>query len=251
MNDKHSGVRRCGQRRREQQELRLPSKMVKTPVILSSRPVRDLRECCGGDQSSLQLQRCTNTRSVVMTRTGAAVERASQAEDAQMPTCGDQQLRILFPSLELTMATCGGRAPEASDAPQDEVAGPDGVRTSSPVLCGRCSVDRWLFGHLCQAEGEQRAESRRVGKGAASWRLPTDGRAQGWRAGPLLAQVRAARAIAMVADVPLQSVHVQVRKEQCPQNGLVEGAVKKLKAKIRTLRHSTEMGLGEADPGDS
>ena len=32
------------------------------------------------------------------------------------------------------------RAPEASDAPQDEVAGedpPDGVRTSSPVHCGR------------------------------------------------------------------------------------------------------------------
>ena len=86
MNDKHSGVRRGGQRRREQEELRLPSKMVKTPVIWSSRPVRDLRECCGGDQSSPQLQRCRSTRSVVMTRTGAGVERASQAEDAQMPT---------------------------------------------------------------------------------------------------------------------------------------------------------------------
>ena len=49
------------------------------------------------------------------------------------------------------------RAPEASDAPHGEVAGedpPDGVRTSSPVLCGRCSVDRWLFGHLCQAKGD-------------------------------------------------------------------------------------------------
>ena len=49
------------------------------------------------------------------------------------------------------------RAPEVSDAPQDEVAGedpPDGVRTSSPVLCGRCSVDRWIFGHLCQAKGD-------------------------------------------------------------------------------------------------
>ena len=46
---------------------------------------------------------------------------------------------------------------QASDAPHDEVAGedpPDGVRTSSPVLCGRCSVDRWLFGHLCQAKGD-------------------------------------------------------------------------------------------------
>ena len=60
MNDKHSGVRRGGQRRREQEKVRLPSKMVKTPVIWSSRPVRDLRECCGGDQSSPQLQRCTD-----------------------------------------------------------------------------------------------------------------------------------------------------------------------------------------------
>ena len=49
------------------------------------------------------------------------------------------------------------RAPEASDARHDEVAGedpPDGVRTSSPVLCGRCSVDRWIFGHLCQTKGD-------------------------------------------------------------------------------------------------
>ena len=48
----------------------------------------------------------------------------------------------------------------------------------------------------------------------------------------------------MVADVPLESVHEQVSKEQSPGNGLAEGAVKELKAKIRTLRHSTEMGLG-------
>ena len=49
------------------------------------------------------------------------------------------------------------RAPEASDAPHDEVAGedpPDGVRILSPVLCGRCRVDRWLFGHLYQSKGD-------------------------------------------------------------------------------------------------
>ena len=44
--------------------------------------MRDLRECCGGDQSSPQLQRCKSTRSVVTSRTGAGVERASQAGDA-------------------------------------------------------------------------------------------------------------------------------------------------------------------------
>ena len=51
------------------------------------------------------------------------------------------------------------RAPEASDAPHDEVAGedpPDEVRTSSPVNRGRRSVDRWLCGHLCQAKGDNK-----------------------------------------------------------------------------------------------
>ena len=37
-------------------------------------------------------------------------------------------------------------------------------------------------------------------------------------------------------------------KEQSPGNGLAEDAVKELKAKFRTLRHSTEMGLGRRIP---
>ena len=64
----------------------------------------------------------------------------------------------------------------------------------------------------------------------------------------LLAPVRAARAMTMVSDVPLESVHEQVNKEQSPGDGLAEGAVKELKAKIRTLRHSTEMDLGRRIP---
>ena len=64
----------------------------------------------------------------------------------------------------------------------------------------------------------------------------------------LLAHVKAARAMTMVSDVPLESVHEQVSKEQSPGNGLAEGAVKELKAKIRTLRHSTEMGVGRRIP---
>ena len=51
-----------------------------------------------------------------------------------------------------------------------------------------------------------------------------------------------------MSDVPLESVHEQVSKEQSPGNGLAEGAVKELKAKIRTLRHSTEMGLERRIP---
>ena len=61
-------------------------------------------------------------------------------------------------------------------------------------------------------------------------------------------RVKAPRAMTMVSDVPLESVHEQVSKERSPGNGLAEGAVKELKAKIRTLRHSTEMGLGRRIP---
>ena len=142
------------------------------------------------------------------------------------------------------------RAPEASDAPHDEVAGedpPDGVRTSSPVLCGRCSgiggylvifvsqkgttsgIVPWLAKEL-QAGGYTRVVVRSDGEPA------------------LLAHVRAARAMTKVSDVPLESVHEQGSKEQSPGNGLAKGAVKELKAKIRTLRHSTEMGLGRRIP---
>ena len=42
-----------------------------------------------------------------MKRTGAGVELVSQAEDAQMPMWGDQGSRWVFPSSELTAATCG------------------------------------------------------------------------------------------------------------------------------------------------
>ena len=46
-------------------------------------------------------------RLVVMNRTEAGVERVLQAEDVQMPMRGDLELRKVFPSLELTTATCG------------------------------------------------------------------------------------------------------------------------------------------------
>ena len=142
----------------------------------------------------------------------------------------------MFPSLELTTATCGA---------QDEVAGedpPDGVRTSSPVICGRCSVDRWLFGHLCQAKEDNERNRAVLAKELLAGGYPrVVVRSDGEPA--LLAHVRAAHAMTMVSDVPLKSVHEQVSKEQSPGN-----AVKELKAKIRTLRHSTEMGLGRQIP---
>ena len=67
----------------------------------------------------------------------------------------------------------------------------------------------------------------------------------------LLVHVKAARAMTMVSDVPLESVHEQVSKEQSLGNGLAEGAVKELKAKIGTLRSSTENGSWEANSRES
>ena len=92
------------------------------------------------------------------------------------------------------------RAPEASDASDDEVAGedpPDGVQTSSPVLCGRCSVDRWIVGHLCLAKGDNERNRAVWAKELQAGGYPrVVVRSDGELA--LLAHVRAARAMTMV-----------------------------------------------------
>ena len=137
------------------------------------------------------------------------------------------------------------RAPEASDAPHDEVAGedpPGGVRTSSQCFVESAVWIGRLFGHLCQVKGDNERNPAVLAKelqagGNSRVVMRRDGEPA------LLAHVRAARAMTMVSDVPLESVHEQVSKEQSPGNGLAEGAVKELKAKIRILRHCTEMGL--------
>ena len=44
-----------------------------------------------------------------------------------------------------------------SRQPLEEVSSedpPDEVRNPSLVLCGSCSVDRWLFGQVCQSKGD-------------------------------------------------------------------------------------------------
>ena len=108
-------------------------------------------------------------------------------------------------------------------------------------------MDRWLFGHHCQVKGDNernRAVLAKELQAACYSRVVV--RRDGEPA--LLAHVRAARAMTTESDVPLESVHEQVSKEQSPGNGLAEGAVKELKAKIRRLRHSTEMGLGRQIP---
>ena len=94
-------------------------------------------------------------------------------------------------------------------------------------------MDPWLYGHLCQAKGDNERNRAVLAKELQAGGYPA-----------LLAHVRAARAITMVADVPLESVHEQVSKEQSPGNGLAEGEDSYLEA-----QHVD--GSWEADPGDS
>ena len=183
-----------------------------------------------------------------MNRTEAGVERVSQAEDVQMPMWGDQGLRRVFPSVELTTATCGVEHQKRQMRHMMRLQARIRQMESEPRR--QCFVEGavWIGGYLVifVRQKGQRAESCRVGKRAASWRLPVVVRSDGEPAS--LAYVKAVRAMTMVSDVPLESVHEQVSKEQSPGNGLAEGAVKELKAKIRTLRQSIEMGLGRRIP---
>ena len=106
-----------------------------------------------------------------MNRTGAGVERVSQ--EGLAGPCGAQGEKGV-PIIGVDYGYLWSRAPEASDAPHDEVAGedpPDGVRTSFAsalwkVQCGSVAIWSSLSG-----KRGQRAESCRVGKRAASWRL--------------------------------------------------------------------------------
>ena len=144
------------------------------------------------------------------------------------------------------------RTSEATDEVQEEdVAGenpPDGVRRSSPLFCGRCSADRWVFGHLCQHKGDndrnRQVLAKELGSGGYG-RLVV--RSDGEPA--VIAHVRAARAVLAAQDVPVEVVHERVSKEQSPGNGLAEGAVKEVKAKVRTLRHAMEQGLQRSQMG--
>ena len=120
---------------------------------------------------------------------------------------------------------------------------------SSPVLCGRCSADRWIFGHLCQTKGDNERNRSILAKELLAGGYPrivvrSDGEPA------MLAHVKSARTVVQVGDMPLEVVQEQVSKGQSPGNGLAEGAVKELKAKIRTIRHATEAGIGRSIPED-
>ena len=106
-----------------------------------------------------------------------------------------------------------------------------GVRTSSSVLCDRCRVDRWLFGHLCQHESDNERHRSVLAKELAAGEhariiVRSDGEP---------AKLACACAAAAVGDAPLEVVQEQVSRGQSSGDGLAEGDVKELKAKTRTL----------------
>ena len=170
---------------------------------------------------------------MVTSRAGAGVERASQVGDAQMPTWGDQVLRRVFPSLELTTATYG--------------AGHQRRQMRRMMrLQARTRQKEFELRRQCSVEDAARTGGSLVifvrQKGITCGIVPC------WQRSCKLEATHGWRAMTMVADVPLELVHEQVSKEQSPGNGLAEGAVKELQVKIRTLKHSTEMGLGRRIP---
>ena len=167
-----------------------------------------------------------------------------------MPMWGDQVLRRVFPSLELTAATCGVEHQKRQMRHMMRLQAR--IRQMESDLRRQCFVEGavWIggsFGHLCQAKGDNERNRAVLAK-----ELQAGGYTQvvvrGDGEPALLAHVKAAHAMTMVSDVPLESVHEQVSKEHSPGNGLAKGAVKELKAKIRTLGNSTEMGLGKRIP---
>ena len=130
-----------------------------------------------------------------------------------------------------------------------EVEEHEGLHGSSPILCGRCSHDSWLLAQLCQQKGDTERNRQGLAQEFLAGGYPrivvrSDGEPA------LKAHIRAAVAIAMVNDRPLEVVTETVSKEQSSGNGLAEGAVKEAKAKIRTLRAASERGLGRTIPED-
>ncbi len=45
------------------------------------------------------------------------------------------------------------RSPEEPEGEHELIEPPAGVEKSNPVVCGRCSRDRWIFAHLLRAKG--------------------------------------------------------------------------------------------------
>ena len=119
------------------------------------------------------------------------------------------------------------RGDEPEDAPQEESA-------SNPIVCGRNSKDHYIFGHLLPVKGDSEDSASILAFELTAGGYPRQVvRSDGEPA--LVALAVAAMKIAKIRD-GVELVREQTLKADSKGNGLAEGAVKEIKAKVRTLR---------------
>ena len=142
------------------------------------------------------------------------------------------------------------RAEEAAgdlgEVAPDEGDPPGGVKTSSPLLGGRWSRDGCAFAHLLQNKGSnERSVAALASELKAGGYRRSIVRSDGEPA--IKSNIRDAVLHAMT-DSAQEFLTEVVSKGQSPGNGLAEGAIKEVKAKIRTLRQALEEGIGRVVP---
>jgi len=130
----------------------------------------------------------------------------------------------------------------------DEHADPEpNDTTSNPILAGRSSRDRWIVGHLFPQKGNVAWNREVLSKelldgGYKRQVIRSDGEPALW------AHINGAITRTLLDNDAAEVVREVVSRGQSAANGLAEGAVKEIKANVRTLRHSAEAGLRQAIP---
>ena len=133
------------------------------------------------------------------------------------------------------------------DEPDTQLAG--GPPKPNPILCGRNSEDRWIFGYTLQAKGVTQhgvqmleEEIRRLGSGRIIIRSDQE---------PAILAHRDKACDSCIVAVPGLMILREVSSVgQSQANGLAEGAVREVKCKFRSMRFCTEEKLGAEIPSD-
>jgi hypothetical protein len=134
-----------------------------------------------------------------------------------------------------------GRTDTTEETEQSEDKDGNGEKCS-PIMCGRFSSDRWIFGHFVPSKGIEHpynaeilaTEIRRCG--VKKLFIRSD------REPAILALIR--KAAQMVMTDGIAAVPDPARIGDKNANGIAEGAVKEVKAKIRVGKYAVENLLG-------
>ena len=207
-------------------------------VSWQRKPRNERRRCSGTDRWDRHHWKVKNIAEHT-SRTELGVMLASLVEVAQTRMRWDTSLRKA--DYWYLWSRSAENAGDVVDAEDDDGDPPDGLRTSSPVLCGRNSRDGWFFCYLLQSNGNN---DRNIAV------LSPELMAGGYKRHIVSSDEEAAvvglvilAILATMADGPHELIQEQTSRGQSPGNGLAEGAVKEVKAKIQTLRYELEKGL--------